>query len=89
MLTSLKSIGNQPSLLSNVIVAEAIEARARSSDPEKIMSSVRLPRSKLKDCSPSTHRMASAMLDFPDPFGPIIAVIVGENSKWVLLANVL
>jgi hypothetical protein len=33
--------------------------------------------------------MASAMLDFPDPFGPIIAVIVGENSKWVLLANVL
>jgi len=29
------------------------------------------------------------MLDFPDPFGPTIAVIVGANSKAILLAKVL
>jgi len=47
MLTSSKSIGSQPSALSKVIVAVAMLARERASDPEKIMSSVRLPRSKL------------------------------------------
>src|SRR5580700_10260091 len=36
-------------------------------------SSMREPRSVLADCSPSTHEMASAMFDLPQPFGPIIA----------------
>ncbi len=71
------------------MVAAAIEARGLCSEPEKIMSSVRLPRSRLKDCSPNTHRIASAMLDFPEPLGPTIAVIVGAKLNRFLLAKVL
>ena len=89
MVTSEKSIGSQPSELSNVTVAVAIDARGRVSEPEKIISSVRLPLKRLKDCSPNTQRNASAMLDFPDPFGPTTAVIVGAKAKLFLLANVL
>lgn len=89
MVTSEKSIGSQPSLLSKVIVAAAIDARGRVSEPEKIMSSVRFPRSNENDCSPNTQRMASVMFDFPDPFGPTIAVIVGAKLKLNFVAKVL
>jgi hypothetical protein len=33
------------------------------------------------DCSPSTKRNASAVLDLPDPFGPTIPVIGVVNVK--------
>ena len=45
------------------------------------------------DCSPSTHRIASTMQDFPEPFGPTIAVIPrefvvgGRNSSVDAFAN--
>ena len=89
MDTSLKSMGSQPSLLSKTSVAWAMPARGRSSLPAKIMSSVRLPRSKPNDCSPNTQRMLSTMLDLPEPFGPTMAEMPSVNVNSVLDANVL
>src|SRR5258707_5325985 len=51
----------------------------RSRVPEKITSSIREPRNDFADCSPSTHEIASAMFDFPQPLGPMIAAI---PSPW-------
>lgn len=53
----------------------------RPSVPLKITSAISPPRSALADCSPSTQRIASAMLDFPHPFGPTIAVMPGWKSR--------
>src|ERR1700690_187001 len=89
MLTSAKSTGNQFALLSKIISAEAMLARGRCSEPEKIMSSVFLPRNNIYDCSPNTQRNESAMFDLPEPLGPTIAVMPLANSKTVREANVL
>src|SRR3990172_1194170 len=53
------------------------------------MSSSRLARSRRPDCSPSTQRSASAMLDLPDPFGPTMAVMPWPNSNRVREAKLL
>ncbi|SVD34302.1 uncharacterized protein METZ01_LOCUS387156 [marine metagenome] len=74
--------------MSNTIVAEAMLARDRSSDPEKIMSAVLRPRKSEKDCSPRTQRTPSAMLLFPDPLGPTMQV-TSPNSILVFAAKVL
>ena len=36
---------------------------------------------------PRSHRMASTMFDFPEPFGPTIATMPAGNSKTVFSAN--
>ena len=77
--TSEKSTGSQPFELSKVIVAEAMPALGRCSEPAKIMSSVFLPRKRPYDCSPNTHRSESAMFDLPEPFGPTMAVTPSPN----------
>jgi hypothetical protein len=59
---------------SKVSDTSAIGAGPRPSDPAKITSSMALPRRCLADCSPMHHRMASTMLDLPQPFGPTTAV---------------
>jgi hypothetical protein len=59
----------------------------RCSDPAKITSSARLVRSDRFDCSPSTHRTASAMLLLPDPLGPRTAFTPGSNTNRVGSAN--
>src|SRR5882672_4435451 len=51
----------------------------RSRVPAKITSSMREPRRDLADCSPSTHEMASEILDLPQPLGPTMAAI---PSPW-------
>jgi len=89
METSLKSIGSHPSLLSRVRIASAIPCGRRASLPAKITSSARRVRSERFDCSPRTQRTASAMLLFPDPFGPITAVTPRSNTKRVGSAKVL
>src|SRR5512141_2771014 len=89
MATSTKSTGSQPAVLSKTISADAMPARGRCSEPEKIMSSVFLPRKRPYDCSPSTHRSESATFDLPEPFGPTIAVIPLANSNTVREAKVL
>ena len=47
--------------------------------PEKITSSMREPRKDFADCSPNTHEIASAIFDFPQPLGPMIAAM---PSPW-------
>jgi hypothetical protein len=71
------------------IVAEAMLARGLSSEPVKIISSVLRPRKTLYACSPNTQRNASAILDFPDPLGPTMAVTFPGKSNNILLAKVL
>src|SRR6516225_861170 len=57
----------------------AIPVGLRSRVPAKITSSMREPRSDFADCSPSTHEMASAIFDLPQPFGPMMAA---TPSPW-------
>src|SRR5437660_11685637 len=52
-------------------------------------SAISPPRRLLADCSPSTQRTASTMLDLPLPLGPTMAVTPGGNSKTVLSAKLL
>ena len=56
----------------------------RFSVPPKITSSILLPRSALLRCSPMTQRMASEILDLPEPLGPTMAVISFSNVSRVL-----
>jgi hypothetical protein len=46
----------------------------RAAVPLKMTSSIFPPRSVLELCSPMTQRIASDIFDFPEPFGPTIAV---------------
>ncbi len=55
--------------------------------PEKMMSSLDLPRSCLRLCSPITQRMASTTLLLPQPFGPTTAEMPGGNSSVDLSQN--
>src|SRR5207244_10353218 len=59
----------------------------RASVPLKITSAISSPRSDLADCSPKTQRTASSTFDFPQPFGPTIAVMPSWKLKTVLSAN--
>lgn len=56
-------------------------------EPAQMRSSLRLPRILFIDCSPSAKRNASATFDFPDPFGPTMAVAADEKSSTVFRAN--
>ena len=55
--------------------------------PLKMTSSIFAPRSDREDCSPSTQRMASEIFDFPEPFGPTIAVMPPRNLISVRSGN--
>src|SRR5437868_11092011 len=59
----------------------------RLSVPLKMTSAISPPRNDLADCSPSTQRTASSTLDFPQPFGPTIAVMPSWKLRSVLSAN--
>ena len=74
-----------------MMVASAVLTilRPPSPDPLKITSAMSLPRRLLALCSPSTHLMASTMLDLPEPLGPTMTVMPGGNSKRVLSAKLL
>src|SRR5690242_2444886 len=57
--------------------------RSRPALPEKITSSISLPRMEEGRVSPITQRMASKRLDLPQPFGPITAVRPGSINSSV------
>ena len=57
--------------------------------PLKMTSSIFWPRSARADCSPRTHWIASAMFDFPQPFGPTTAVMPLGKSTTVLSGKLL
>src|SRR5437762_12316196 len=61
----------------------------RVSLPLKITSAISSPRKDFADCSPSTQRTASSTFDFPQPFGPTIAVTPSLKLRTVLSANYL
>src|ERR1041385_3297873 len=65
----------------------AMPSGLRESVPLKITSAISPPRNALADCSPSTQRIASATFDFPQPFGPTIAVMPGKKLSVVLSAK--
>ena len=56
----------------------------RPAAPPKIISSILAPRMDLLEISPSTQRMASAILDLPLPLGPTITVVPSSNVSFVL-----
>ena len=59
----------------------------RFSVPPKITSSIFAPRRALVRCSPMTHKIASDILDLPEPLGPTMAVISFSNVSRVLSAK--
>ncbi len=62
-------------------------AGPRLSEPAKMTSSMARPRRCLADCSPMAQRMASTMLDLPQPLGPTTAVMGSGNVKTVRSTN--
>ena len=68
--------------------SESPSAR-RVAVPLKITFSIFSERSSRARCSPSTHRTASMMFDFPHPFGPTMAVTPGSKWMEVLSAKLL
>ena len=69
-------------LISSVTAANPIAFRVFV--PEKMTSSILLPRSVLVDCSPSTQRTASPILLLPLPLGPTTAVRPLSNVSLIL-----
>ena len=86
-LTCSKSSGSVLSLLSKSTVTSATPNALRLPLPEKITSSILLPRRYLALCSPNTQRMASEILLLPEPFGPTTAVIPLSKVNSVLSAK--
>src|SRR5437764_1348525 len=85
--TSCQSIPSSSTQSVNVSETSANPTGLRVSAPLKITSAISSPRSDLADCSPSAHFTASSTLDFPQPFGPTIAVTPSWKLKTVLSAN--
>jgi len=75
------------SVLSMTSVTCAKPIWFRFSVPPKMTSSILAPRSWRLFCSPMTQRMASEILDLPDPLGPTMAVMSSPKSSTVLSGN--
>ena len=86
-MTSVKSIGSAPSVLSIVTDTSARPNGARPEVPAKMTSSIFPPRRLLAPCSPITHERASTTLLLPEPFGPTTQVIPGSNLSVVGVAK--
>src|SRR5690606_23994636 len=62
------------SLLSKTSSTLAWPTGLRVLDPLKITSAIESPRNVFAELSPSTQRIASMMLDLPQPFGPTMPI---------------
>src|SRR5256885_203726 len=80
-------MGRVPSELSKTRETSATFTGRRPVEPWKITSSILPPRSRRGDCSPSTQRTASEMLDLPHPFGPTMAVTPASKGSSTVPAN--
>src|SRR5438128_5257138 len=85
--TSCHSIPRSSAQSVKVSDTSANPTGLRVSAPLNITSAISSPRSDLADCSPSAQRTASTTLDFPQPFGPTIAVTPSWKLKTVLSAK--
>ena len=70
IVTSVYSIGSEPSWLSNIKEASAKPRDFLFCVPANIISSDFEPLKDFILCSPNTQRIESDILLFPDPFGP-------------------
>src|SRR5689334_3460882 len=59
----------------------------RAAEPEKMTSSISLPRTDVGLVSPITQRSASNRLDLPQPLGPTTAVRPGSTKSSVGSTN--
>ena len=71
-------------MLSSTRDTSAYPVCLRCCVPPKITSSILPPRRVRVDCSPMTQRMASEMLDLPEPLGPTMAVMSSPKVSTVL-----
>src|SRR5882724_611738 len=71
------------------MVTSASPRLRRELEPLKMTSAISPPRKLLALCSPRIQRTASTIFDFPDPFGPTMAVMPPPKSKTVLSAKLL
>src|SRR5262249_36355846 len=72
-----------PSVRSSRSETSASPSGPCSALPAKMTSSIAPPRRCFGLCSPRTQRMASTTFDFPQPFGPTIAVTPAGSSSTV------
>ena len=72
-----------PSLLSKISSTVAWLTGLRVEEPEKMTSVSASPRRREAELSPITQRMASMMLDLPQPFGPTMPVMFVGRWKTV------
>ena len=84
MVTSSASHSSMPSELSMTSDTWAKPMAGLLAVPPKMTSCIFPPLSVLELCSPITQSMASEILDFPEPFGPTMAVMSLRNSSLVL-----
>ena len=79
--TSLKSRSSPkpPSALSNTSSTSQWSAAGRSDEPANRTSSAFSARSSDGVSDPAAHTIASATLDFPDPFGPTTTATPGSR----------
>src|SRR5680860_1682231 len=87
IVTSARSSGRSPELLSSVSEISARPSRDFDSEPAKITSSIDPDLSVEGAWAPSTQESASEMLDFPDPLGPTMTFTPRSNSMTVGAAN--
>src|SRR5882724_11216157 len=85
--TSCQSIPSSSAQSVKVSETSATPTGLRVSAPLKMTSAISSPRSDFADCSPRAQRTASRTLDFPQPFGPTIAVVPSWKLKIVLSTN--
>ena len=71
------------SLLSKISSTVACDTGLRAELPEKITSVSESPRRRLAADSPITQRMASMMLDLPQPLGPTTPVMLVGRCRVV------
>ncbi len=83
MVTSRKSMGSSPWVLSMVRLTSARPRAGRRPVPAKMTSSILEDRRLRGPWAPSTHATASTTLDFPLPLGPTTTVSPGSNSRVV------
>ena len=72
-----------PSELSNTSSTVALPTGFRPVEPEKMTSLSASPRNRLAALSPITQRIASMMLDLPQPFGPTMPVMLVGKCRTV------
>src|SRR6516165_8949803 len=83
IVTSEKSMGRSPALLSIVNDTSARPRAGRLGVPAKMTSSILVERTVRGPWAPRTHATASTTLDFPLPLGPTTTVTPGSNSRVV------